>query len=446
MSYDKKKLSNRFQKMFDDGMINDTFLNINIDKNITDKLLKHQILHLYDLVTSLTDNEIAIDASQTGSGKTYVSMAICKHLKLRPLIICPKNVISMWKEVCIFFNVDPLLIVNYESIKKGLHSDILDIKANKFIWSLDKTKHILIFDEAHRCKDPKSINAKLLLSAKKMCKILLLSATLTDTADNFYVFGNMLSLFNNVKACRTLMADIIKNGKNNMSNTNPINLFLFPKYGSIMINDKLPKNIISAICYNLDESNEKQIEDSLHIVKDNLEITKIIKARQTIELIKIPIIIELTNKYIDSGKNVVIFVNFIDTLMTLSESLNTKCIIHGQQTDEERDKNIDDFQNNKEKIIILTLQSGGQSISLHDKTGHHPRVSIISPSFSSIDLIQALGRIHRSGVKSYCYQNIIFCANTHEENICQKIKNKIKFMKDINEFNDNDFGLDDIKF
>ena len=103
-------------------------------------------------------------------------------------------------------------------------------------------------------------------------------------------------------------------------------------------------------------------------------------------------------------------------------------------------------QNNKEKIIILTLQSGGQSISLHDKTGHHPRVSIILPSFSSIDLIQALGRIHRSGVKSYCYQNIIFCANTHEENICNKIKNKIKFMKDINEFNDNDFGLDDIKF
>mgnify|MGYP000548053643 CR=1 FL=1 len=41
---------------------------------------------------------------------------------------------------------------------------------------------------------------------------------------------------------------------------------------------------------------EKQIEKSLHIVKDNLEITKIIKARQTIELIKIPIIIELTNK------------------------------------------------------------------------------------------------------------------------------------------------------
>ena len=446
MNYDKKKLSDRFQKIFENGDVNNTFLNINIDKSITDKLLKHQILHLYDLITSLIDNEIAIDGSQTGSGKTYVSIAICKYFKLRPLIICPKNVISMWKEVCNIFDVDPLLIVNYETIKKGLHTGILDIKSNKFIWSLDKTKHIVIFDEAHRCKDPKSINAKLLLSVKGLCKILMISATLTDKPENFYVFGFMLSLFNTVKQCRTLMADIIKNGKNNMSNTNPINLFLFPKYGSVMINDKLPKNIISAICYDLDNENEKQIENALHIVKDNLEITKIIKARQTIELIKIPIIIDLVNKYIESGKSIVIFVNYLDTLMSLSELLNTKCIVHGQQTDQERDKNIDDFQNNKEKIIILTLQSGGQSISLHDKNGHHPRVSIISPSFSSIDLIQALGRIHRSGVKSYCYQNIIFCANTHEENICNKIKNKIKFMKDINEFNDNDFGLDDIKF
>ena len=51
--------------------------------------------------------------------------------------------------------INPL--VNYETIKKGLHSDILDIKSNKFIWSIDKTKHIVIFDEVHRCKDPKSL-------------------------------------------------------------------------------------------------------------------------------------------------------------------------------------------------------------------------------------------------------------------------------------------------
>jgi len=442
----KSKLYNRLHKKFENGSIDidDTFMNIDIDKNIIDKLMEHQILHLYDLITSLIDNNIAIDGSQTGSGKTYVAIAICKYFKLKPLVICSKNVISMWKDVCDIFEVDPLLIINYESIKKGLHSNILDILSNKFRWSLDKTKHIVIFDEVHHCKDPKSINAKLLLSVKGLCKILMLSATLTDKPENFYVFGHMLSLFNTAKQCKTLMSDIIKNGKNSMSNINPINSYLFPKYGSIMSNDNLPKNIISAVCYNLNNDDENVLNNTLLIMKNEIELSKINRARQLTEIVKIPIIVDLANKYINTNKSVVIFINFIETLHTLSETLNTKCIIHGQQTDQERQQNIEDFQSNKEKIIILTLQSGGQSISLHDKTGHHPRVSIISPSYSSIDLIQALGRIHRSGGKSCCYQNIIFCANTYEENICKKIKNKIKFMKDINEFSDNDFGLNNI--
>ena len=146
-----------------------------------------------------------------------------------------------------FFDIESQLIINYESIKKG-YGDIL---SNKLVWNIDKNNTILIFDEVHRCKDPKSLNAKLLMSSKGLCKSLLLSATLADTPDNFYVYGYMLNLFNTMKQCRTLMSDIIKNGKNNMSNINPINLFIFPKYGSIMVNDKLPKNIISAICYDM---------------------------------------------------------------------------------------------------------------------------------------------------------------------------------------------------
>lgn len=50
--------------------------------------------------------------------------------------------------------------------------------------------------------------------------------------------------------------------------------------------------------------------------------------------------------------SVVIFTNFKDTLNLLEEKLNVKCIIHGGQTQKQRDKAIDDFQANKEKIII----------------------------------------------------------------------------------------------
>ena len=77
------------------------------------------------------------------------------------------------------------------------------------------------------------------------------------------------------------------------------------------------------------------------------------------------------------------------------------------------------------------IQVGGTSIGLHDTSGKYPRVSIISPSFSSIEIVQALGRIYRSNVKSNCLQKLIFCANTYEEKICDIIKNKSSFISKL---------------
>ena len=77
------------------------------------------------------------------------------------------------------------------------------------------------------------------------------------------------------------------------------------------------------------------------------------------------------------------------------------------------------------------IQTGGESISLHDIDGKHPRVSIISPSMSSIELVQVLGRIYRTGVKSPVLQKIVFCDDTYENNICQIIKNKINFLNKL---------------
>lgn len=480
-----KKLSTRYEDMFESGNFDETFINLSVDKQITNKLYKYQVLHLNDLIVSLSDNQVAIDGSGTGTGKTFVSIALCKHFKLTPIIICTKSVISMWKEVCKTFDIVPELVVNYETIKKGnqyvkneqpdIQSNLIgkqsnligkrssfmgkreecvylkiDKKTDKFEWNIDSKKHIVIFDEAHKCKSEKTQNGKMLLSLKGKAKVLLLSATLADSPDNFFVYGFMLNLFKTGKQCRTLVADIIKNGKNSMSKINPLNDYLFPKYGSVMYlsesETELPRNIISATCYDIEKADEQELAESLEILKknNNLEITKMLHVRQKIELIKVPIILELTNKYLEYGKSVVIFVNFLETLDLLAGMLNTTSVINGNQEMAERDKNIELFQKNKSKLLICTLQSGGQSISLHDTTGRHPRVSIIVPSYSSTDFVQALGRIHRAGTKSYCVQHIIFCANTQEEHICQKIKNKINFLTDLTD-DDLDFNVKSAK-
>ena len=54
------------------------------------------------------------------------------------------------------------------------------------------------------------------------------------------------------------------------------------------------------------------------------------------------------------------------------------------------------------------IQAGGVGVSLHDLHGGHPRMSIISPTWSGQDLKQVLGRIHRAGSKTPAIQKIVF--------------------------------------
>jgi SNF2 family DNA or RNA helicase len=123
--------------------------------------------------------------------------------------------------------------------------------------------------------------------------------------------------------------------------------------------------------------------------------------------------------------------------------LHTDSIVYGEQTYENRIRIIEDFQSNKTNIIILNIKAGGVGISLHDVYGGHPRISIISPTWNSIDLVQAMGRIHRAGGKTKSLQRIIYVANTVEERIAEKLKTKLK---NINSINNGDLDLTNIEF
>jgi superfamily II DNA or RNA helicase len=70
-----------------------------IQEDISKKLLSFQIAHVYQLQECLQLRNRVIDASDTGTGKTYCAIATCALLKLTPFIICPKSVISNWGSV-----------------------------------------------------------------------------------------------------------------------------------------------------------------------------------------------------------------------------------------------------------------------------------------------------------------------------------------------------------
>ena len=134
-----------------------------------------------------------------------------------------------------------------------------------------------------------------------------------------------------------------------------------------------------------------------------------IRARQKVELLKVPLFVELTEDLIEDGNSVVIMVNFRDTITALAKKLKTNCIIWGDNKGSERQDNIDNFQSDESRVIIVNIVAGGVGVSLHDTIGNHPRVLLISPNDSALVLRQAFGRIHRTGAKTKYTEGYICC-------------------------------------
>ena len=98
--------------------------------------------------------------------------------------------------------------------------------------------------------------------------------------------------------------------------------------------------------------------------------------------------------------------------------------IYGGQKESERNGMIDAFQQNRTHVIIGMMQACGVALSLHDTRHERPRVSLISPSYSASELLQALGRIRRVG-GTHATQRIVLAAGSVEERVAKAVNGKI---------------------
>jgi superfamily II DNA or RNA helicase len=453
-----EKFDEQILDLFVNADFNSPLLNENIDTNIQRLLLDYQVLHVQNLVGCLKRNNIVLDTSDTGCGKTYCALATCKQLDLQPIIFCPKTIMSNWRKIAKIFRVKPLFICNYETIRNSKYyinqkrkkcPYIRYIKSKKYyIWKNINKNHVFIFDEVHFCRNKSTLNGQLLASVKKY-KSMLLSATLIDDLKSFQIFTYLLDWCKDIRKTKSYLSAETKN----FTNAKYICDKLYPIYASRIaisdLGDKFPSNSISVDSYddeNVELINEeynkltnyyKQFDRKIEDRKCSL-LSDITFSRQRIELYKLGILVDLTKQYLENKYSVVIFVNFSKSIELLSNLLNTKCIIWGRQTLEERELHIRHFQKNKERLIICNIRAGGQSINLHDIHGGHPRVSLVIPSYSSTQLIQALGRIHRAGSKTPATQKVIFCSGTIEDHINERLEKKMKHLKEIN---DNDLSF-----
>lgn len=422
------------------------------------RLLEFQQPHVIKLMTTLDKYCVALDNSDTGIGKTYISAAICRELHRRPIICCPKTLLFSWKNVLEYFHVEVYDIVNLETLKSGRtyinenyksrrESTFLECNNSKYQWKLPDDA-IIIIDEAHKCKGAKTINGKFLISIKQVINtkipVLLLSATICEKINDmripFYLFGLIPDVSNFGHYLRTLKYK--HNGDNNAA---WIHEEIKDYTGRIRIKDlgdQFPSNQIATQQFIAEDADKIAIAyDKIGKLMRRLKthpcqnhLAKIQKLKQEIELRKVPIFIEQALLYLETGMSVIIFVNYLDTLHLLSEQLTIKCKIYGDQTVQERVELIELFQSNQERIIVCQIRSGGVGINLHDMHGDHPRVTLLNFPDAASDLLQALGRAVRSGTRTPVLQRIIFVANIeYEETIMKSINKKIENITIIND-------------
>lgn len=449
MSLDR--LNQDIDKMFETGdftMLDNYLDKTTLDNSIASKLLDYQIIHVSKLLGCLGITSVVFDGSDTGTGKTYSAIALCKQVKKKPIIVCPKPVISTWVKVCKFFDVEYYSISNYESFKNCKYYKKQDIeelknsdcpyiskKENKYIWNAPKDS-IIIFDEAHRCKNKKTHNNELLLSLKnkelKNINKLLLSATIADTVKNFASFGYILGFYDKMSKAKAWVEDILRKSKN--TGLKCIYDELYPKYGSRMLINEIPNfpktQIIAETYTSKDYKSIRKYRKKIKEYEKEKSLSKITKTLQKIELIKVPIFVDLAKDLLSSGFHVVVFFNYLESIKQFQEIMGGE-ILQGDTNQKTRDNIVKKFSQDKIPLITVSkkLQEG---VSFHDINGKHPRGALISPNYSSQDLLQTLGRVNRAGSKTRSIQKIVFIANTFEDKLADKLSSKIKFNENIN--------------
>jgi SNF2 family DNA or RNA helicase len=203
------------------------------------------------------------------------------------------------------------------------------------------------------------------------------------------------------------------------------------------LGDAFPANTVEATPIAVDEAQALDADylealDLLEAEAPNAAVA-LLRARQKSEFLKVQAITEMADDLLEEGQHVAIFVCFRDTLDRLAEKFPYASLVFGEQDAEHRKQCIERFQSNQNRVIISTIQAGGVGISLHDLQGNAPRTALICPTYSAVDLKQALGRIHRNGAKTPCLQRILFAAGTVEERVRRKVQKKIDRIDTLND-------------
>lgn len=412
----------------------------------------------------LMEHGASLDTSDTGLGKTYVSLSIAREMGLKPCIVCRRVGIAGWARACESLGLKPGFIANWELMRSGKNPAVDMYRKDfpdgsrelSYTWKLPKGS-MLIWDEAHLANNRGTLQNALYESAIGIYPSLSLSATLADRLERMEPFVKTVramdsETFRKWAAMRQYVDQYERT--QDISSTDDmkaLNKLLFPAYGyRLSYTDPDVKKFFPDAIHNTEiiqiRKKDEQAQNELYEHIQRLaagyqdmahkaeKLTAILRYRQYSEAVKVPALVELTEMYVKENKSVAIFVNFRETLDILKKGWGSKAsYIYGGQNDADRELNRKRFHDDKNRIIVCISDSGGQSIDLHDVRGVHQRVSLICPTYNPIILKQVLGRTRRAGARTIPIMKLLYAAGTIEESVASVVNNKIHTISALND-------------
>jgi superfamily II DNA or RNA helicase len=436
-------------------------------------LRDYQIPHAIALAQAINKPGFpcAWDTSDTGTGKTYAACGLVRHFNVPATVVCPKALMPGWQRVAKQMGLrDGLLrTINYEMVRTGRAVEFGEwatlprgtTRMRYFKWR--KETGILLFDEAQRCRGHDTLNHQIMVGAKLSgVPVIGLSATPAESPMDmralgylsgwfdYYHFYNWVQNHNCVKpfgAHKWMFVD--RTGRTTTQVMDGLREKLLERGSRISIadlGDAFPKNTIDCQLYRISEAGKiNRLYDRVAKEIDLLErrkandrdpehgLTKTLRERQEIELLKVGLLEELTRDEILQGRSVVIFCNFLLTIQALASIFHSldPAIITGadgwtyeiKRRHETTDQANQRFQRNETFLAIAQSDVGGVGLGFHDLCGR-PRTSLVNPHWSAMVFAQNLGRIHRDGALSPALQKFPLIEGTIEERVYEALVQK----------------------
>ncbi|MGA0406457.1 MAG: DUF2800 domain-containing protein [Limisphaerales bacterium] len=415
------------------------------------------------MVEAIRTHGAALDSSDMGTGKTVKAVEVSKTLGLAPLVVCPKTVIASWDETLQGQNWQAWDILTWEKVRTG-NTRFLDRRGKKgFDWTLAPEDSLLIFDEVHKAKGTRTLNANMLIAAKRQgYKVLMLSATAAEDPREMRALGYTLNLHNLKNywnwakdwGCKFDNWGSLQFPESSKEKLKDLNKLIYPERGHRLTKEALGDHFqecrISTDPIHFGGQKElkglfEELDDELQKLEDRIEgdgdepiaLTKILRLRQQIELLKVPEIVEMIKESRECGNSVVVFLNFRESIDAISRRLTEDHIfIQGGQSENDRNESIRRFQVNEVRVALCNIAAGGTGVSLHDKVGNFHRMALISPTYNAKDFHQTLGRIDRLGGMSESIQRVLVAQGTLETTIVKRMMEKIENIRLLHADND----------